>query len=79
MRFLIIPAALVLVSCGGAGFEEAQKRYDFLEANGASDEELCREARKVAEIAADERRTTDYQLWDANADLHCSAASIDRL
>lgn len=76
---IIIAAVLLasLASCGKSSFESAKDRFRFLQAHGATHAQLCGAAREAATDAAEEQRTSDYQLWNMTALNECESASLE--
>lgn len=73
----VAAALLTLSACSGQGaFEDARERYDFLKRNGAPAEQVCAQARRIANLAADLHQTRDYQLWQATAELDCNGVRL---
>ena len=80
MRVWVVSVAIALAACsGGSEFEEAQKRYEFLKANGASDGDLCAEAGRVLSASADDGNQSQYQSWKSTQDLHCIRDQLERM
>ena len=72
MMRLALAAMLLLAGCSQDPLEQAKERYAFLEKNGASSQEKCTQARKAAEIAADQKKDTEYLLWRITANNDCN-------
>lgn len=77
---LLLPMLLIvpLLGCGENAAQAAERRYAFLEKNGAGELELCAAAKQVAEAFVDEGNSLDYQRWDTRADLHCNQDALDK-
>jgi len=64
---LLVLCGVLAVSCADhrrTALEEAKAKYDFMAKNGASPPDLCAQAAKIADMAADIRDQNEFRFWN---------------
>lgn len=69
----------LLSACGPTPAQKAEQDYDFIRANGGSDDEICQAARKIQKAYREAQDANKYQLARVTADIDCQRAELDRL
>lgn len=77
-RLLALPAVMLLASCSSPA-ERQVRQYEMMERIGATDEELCRKGKLVADAYLEAEQELEYRQWSVTASLRCNAVMIDRL
>lgn len=74
----LLALVLLIAGCQSKG-AAAEERYRIVERNGATSDDLCREARAVARAYLDDRNEQQYQRWSMAERSKCIQADLDRL
>jgi hypothetical protein len=75
----LLALPLILSACGTSALDRAEERYAFLQRNGATVAELCRESRRILSLAADAGDQERYDRWRVTSAADCAEAHVSRL
>jgi hypothetical protein len=68
---LIVLSSASLTACENPS-DRAERRFSFIEANGASKLDLCKSAKQVAESMIDAESPAEYRSWSKKSEALCA-------
>lgn len=68
---LVVLSLVSLTACENPS-DRAERRFSFIEANGASKLELCKAAKQVAESMIDAESPAEYRSWSKKSKALCA-------
>jgi hypothetical protein len=74
---LVVVLVVVLLNWPDNAAKRAVKRFEFLQGQKASPEELCDAARTVEAAYTDERNAEGYEEWKTRAEIYCLSARFE--